>query len=62
MEALYKYFIDRYTPAELVEHIDVPMEVLVDALSNWLAENRENFQEDFEYIYANDFEALNEPG
>lgn len=58
MEALFKYYIDRFTPTELVEHIDVPMEVLVDALSNWLSENRENFQEDFEFIYAGDFEAL----
>lgn len=60
MEALIKYYMDRFTPEELVEHIDIPMRDLTDCLYYWLSENREKFREDFELIYQEDFEALND--
>lgn len=60
MEALIKFYIDRFTPEELVEHIGISMEELTDCLFHWLADNRERFREDFETIYMDDFEALSD--
>jgi hypothetical protein len=53
MEALLKYWSDRFTPEELVEHIEISMQDLLWILedSGWVRTNADNFKEDFERIY-----------
>ena len=53
MEALIKYWGDRFTPEELIEHIGISMQDLLYILeeSGWVRCNADDFQEDFENIY-----------
>ena len=53
MEALIKYWNDKFTPEELVEHIGISMQDLLWILedSGWVRNNFDEFKEDFEYIY-----------
>ena len=53
MEALIKYWGDRFTPEELVEHIGISLQDLLYILeeSGWVRCNMDEFQEDFEKIY-----------
>ena len=39
-ESLAEYLDDRYTPSELVDELDVPMEVLIEYLYDWIVEHR----------------------
>ena len=53
MDALIKYWGDRFTPEELVEHIGMSMQDLLWILKDtgWIRANMDNFREDFEKIY-----------
>ena len=53
MEALIKYWNDKFSPAELVEHINISMDDLLYILedSGWVRTNFDDFREDFENIY-----------
>ena len=53
MEALIKYWNDKFSPAELVEHINISMDDLLYILedSGWVHANVDDFKEDFENIY-----------
>jgi len=53
MEALIKYWNDKFSPAELVEHINITMDDLLYILedSGWVHANLDDFREDFENIY-----------
>ncbi len=39
-ESLSEYLDDRYTPAEVVELLDIPMSELMDALRDFIIDNR----------------------
>lgn len=39
-ESLAEYLDDRYTPAEVVELLDIPMSELIDALRDFIIDNR----------------------
>lgn len=53
MEAILKYWSDRFTPEELIDHIGISMEDLLWILdeSGWVEANLDCFREDFEKIY-----------
>ena len=53
MEALIKYWGDKFTPEELVEHIGISMQDLLYILeeSGWARANIDDFEEDFKQIY-----------
>jgi hypothetical protein len=53
LEALLRYYSDRFEPTELVEHLDIDIEDLLGCLEDWIKYkmNMENaFQEDLEHI------------
>lgn len=52
MEALLKFWEDKYTPAELVEHLDISMEDLLYILTDYIEENLDKYREDIETIYG----------
>ena len=56
MEALIKYWGDKFSPEELVEHIGISMQDLLWILedSGWVRVNFDSFKEDFEQIYEID--------
>lgn len=39
-ETLSEYLDDRYTTSELVDELDIPMEVLIEYLYDWIVEHR----------------------
>ena len=39
-ETLSEYLDHRYTPSELVDELDIPMEVLIEYLYDWVVEHR----------------------
>ena len=39
-ETLSEYLDDRYIPSELVDELDIPMEVLIEYLYDWIVEHR----------------------
>lgn len=39
-ETLSEYLDDRYTPSELIDELDIPMEVLIEYLYDWIVEHR----------------------
>jgi hypothetical protein len=45
-----EYYKDRYDPAELVEHLDISIEDLLDALVGWFDNNEDLLQDDLEII------------
>jgi len=47
---LMEYYRDRYDPAELVEHLDITIDDLLDALVGWFENNEDKVQEDLEHI------------
>jgi hypothetical protein len=53
MEALIKYWGDKFTPEELIEHIGISMQDLLYILeeSGWARCNIDDFKADFEQIY-----------
>lgn len=52
MEALIQYWKDRYTPEELVQHLNIPMDDLTYLLADWIRDNLDKFREDVEFIYG----------
>lgn len=52
MEALRNYWNDKYTPAELVEHIGISMEDLLFCLEDYIDENLNQFKDDVEEIFG----------
>lgn len=52
LEALIKYWKDKYSPAELVEHIGISMDDLLYILEDWVEENLNDFKEDVELIFG----------
>lgn len=52
MDALIKYWEDKYTPAELVEHLGISMDDLLFCLTDWCEEHLNDFREDVETIFG----------
>jgi hypothetical protein len=54
MEALIKYWNDKFSPEELIEHIGISMEDLLYVLqdSGWVESNLNEFRTDCETIYG----------
>jgi len=50
LSALMEYYKDCYDPAELVEHLDISIEDLLDALVGWFDNNEDLLQDDLEII------------
>ena len=51
-DALTRHWKDKYTPEELVEHINISMDDLMFCLLDWIEEHTEDFQEDYENIFG----------
>ncbi len=52
MDALLTYWKDKYSPAELVEHMDISMDDLLFCLLDFIEENINDYREDIEEIYG----------
>lgn len=52
MDTLEQYWKDKFSPAELVEHIGISMEDLLFCIGDWVEENLDQFRDDIEEIYG----------
>lgn len=52
MDALLKYWTDKYSPSELIDHVGISMEDLQFCLMNWFEEHLDDFKEDVETIFG----------
>ena len=52
MDALYQYWKDKYSPAELIEHIDIDMDDLLFLLQDYVEENLDDYRADIEEIFG----------
>jgi hypothetical protein len=52
LNGLIEYYKDRYDPAELVDHLNIPLDDLITFVEEWIKDNQQNetVQEDLEHI------------